>query len=93
MNIPMFSVVQNSLKVPSCYKGTELLIFIHLEKENVYKYNYSILYRYSIQWLERFKKKDFSFNMMVEFFPPSLSSRGNALAFRERAFKSLVLRN
>lgn len=38
-------------------------------------------------------KKDFSFNMMVEFFPPSLSSRGNALAFRERSFKSLVLRN
>lgn len=49
MNFPMFNVVQKSLKIPSYYKGTAPLIFIHLEKENVYKYDYSILYRYSIQ--------------------------------------------
>lgn len=58
MNIPMFSVVQNSLKIPSCYKGTTFLIFIHLEKENVYKYDYSILTgTASNDW--RDKKKSF----------------------------------
>lgn len=53
MNIPMFSVVQNSFKIPSCYKRTALLIFMHLQKENVYQPDYSICHRYSIQWLER----------------------------------------
>lgn len=54
MNIPMFNVVQGSLKKKalSCYEGTGLPFFMFLQKKNTFPYDYNILYRYSsIQWM------------------------------------------
>lgn len=77
--------------IPSCYKGTGLLIFMHLQKENTFQYDIAFFTGIaSSGWGD---KKDFSYNMTAEIFSYSLPFRGNALAFRERSSKFLVLRN